>query len=100
MADRMHLGLSCSSSFVALMRIGHRVPSQQKAEGDKLVCLSIPGLALVLALAPGPGPVDAAIALAPAAAVTAGTLATKRRHTPTIFTFLALVSCLHSEVHN
>lgn len=53
--------------------ICHLVPSEQKTKGDKLVCLSIPGLALDLALGPGPGPVDAAIALAPAAVATAGT---------------------------
>lgn len=55
------------------MHICHLVPSQQRTEGDKLVCLSIPGLALVLDLAPGPGPADAAIAPAPAAVATAGT---------------------------
>lgn len=61
--------LICSSDANSIC---HLVPSEQKAEGDKPVCLSIPGLALDLGPGPGPGPVDAAIALAPAAVATAG----------------------------
>lgn len=52
-----------------------------EAQVGKLVCPSIPGLALVLDLAQGPGPVDAAIAPDPAAGATAGKSGSKHSYT-------------------